>query len=223
MVSFTTTFLALAVAAAASLTSAAPLLPRQSSGSGYTDPRSFGGSSIAYFPDNANGEPLNVIVTGLSSLDSFTSWFNAIGYGRECFGLHDGTAMQAFIDSRGKRDQEGEIRYRYGEDEVSGSCAESLVGGNHFRYWQQQGTDAWFLAASKEKNVFEHHDIVADGYDVGRDEIVSEATQQPVSHDGQTFTTSVQYVDGLLPVGSAGINHGIALDGRSAVLHVSVS
>ena len=35
-----------------------------------------------------------------------------------------------------------------------GSCLESVIGGNHFRAWKQNGTHAdsgaWFLAASKE-------------------------------------------------------------------------
>ena len=35
-----------------------------------------------------------------------------------------------------------------------GSCLESVIGGNHFRAWKQNGTGAangaWFLAASKE-------------------------------------------------------------------------
>ncbi|KAK0555807.1 hypothetical protein OC846_000349 [Tilletia horrida] len=208
-------FQLLALPSFALLASAAPLVLRQS---GYTDPKAFGGSSIGYFPDNSNGEPLNVIVTGISSGSDFSNWYKAIGYGKECFGLHSGTAMQAFIDSRGLYDQEGEIRYAYGEDpDAEGSCAESLAG-----YWQQQNTNAWFLAASHEKNIFDHHDIEADGYDIGRDEIVQAATSSS-SYNGQTFVASVQYVDGLLPSGSQGINHGIAIDGRTAVLSVTIS
>ncbi|KAL9936198.1 hypothetical protein V8E36_005040 [Tilletia maclaganii] len=131
--------------------------------------------------------------------------------------------MRAHIDARGPRDQEGEIRFSYGEDgDGEGSCIESIVGGNHFRYWQQQGTNAWFLAASKEKGLVEHHDIIPNGYNIGRDEIVKAATSK-TSYKGKNFIASVKYVSGLLPSGSKGINHGIAIDGRTAVLQVTQS
>lgn len=45
--------------------------------------------------------------------------------------------------------QTGVIRWDYGGGFV-GTCLETLEGGNHFRYWQQSGSDAdsgaWFLA-----------------------------------------------------------------------------
>ncbi|CAD6891381.1 unnamed protein product [Tilletia laevis] len=211
---------ALTALAFVTLASAASIQTRQS---GYADPKSFGGSSLGYFPGNSNGEPLNIIVTGIGAADTFSSWYKAIGYGKECFGLHDGGAMQAYIDSRSLRDQEGEIRFAYGEDpDAEGSCLESAIGGSHFRFWQQQGTQAWFLAASREKTIFDHHDIVADGYDLDRDAIVKAATKSS-SYKGKKFIATVSYVSGLLPSGSDGINHGIALDGRTAVLSVTVS
>ncbi|KAE8224090.1 hypothetical protein CF319_g2962 [Tilletia indica] len=204
----------------ATFASAVSIQPRQAT---YIDPKSFGGSSLGYFSGNPNGEPLNIIVTGIGSADTFSAWYKAIGYGKECLGLHSGGAMQAFIDSRGLRDQEGEIRFAYGEDpDAEGSCLESAIGGSHFRFWQQQGTQAWFLAASREKNVFDHHDIVPDGYDINRDDIVKAATQSS-SYKGKNFIASVSYVSGLLPSGSDGINHGIAIDGQTAVLSVTVS
>ncbi|CAD6973047.1 unnamed protein product [Tilletia controversa] len=194
---------ALTALAFVTLASAASIQTRQS---GYADPKSFGGSSLGYFPGNSNGEPLNIIVTGIGAADTFSSWYKAIG--KECFGLHDGGAMQAYIDSRSLRDQEGEIRFAYGEDpDAEGSCLESAIGGSHF---------------SREKTIFDHHDIVADGYDLDRDAIVKAATKSS-SYKGKKFIATVSYVSGLLPSGSDGINHGIALDGRTAVLSVTVS
>ena len=38
-----------------------------------------------------------------------------------------------------------------------GACLESVLGGNHFRIWQQGNTSAWFLAASKEVDVRGNH------------------------------------------------------------------
>ena len=52
------------------------------------------------------------------------------------------------------------------------------VGGNHVRIWQQQGTGAWFLAASEEMNVRKHHMIVPDGYNLGRDKVVAQSQQR---------------------------------------------
>jgi len=80
-----------------------------------------------------------------------------------------------------------------------GTCWESLVGGNHFRAWKQDGagapTGAWFLAyvyvryrrstfvdelyrvysVSKELWLGAHHDISHDGYNGGRDALVARA------------------------------------------------
>lgn len=47
------------------------------------------------------------------------------------------------------------------------------------RYWKQGTTGAWFLAASVEKNVFDHHSIEDNGYNRGRNEIVGKALANP--------------------------------------------
>ncbi|CEH15538.1 hypothetical protein CBOM_03838 [Ceraceosorus bombacis] len=234
---------AAAFALCASSASAAPITFSNAFGStvasplhkradGYKDPKSGGGSSLGLFPDNASGEPLNVIVSGKSSAeilseDGFKAWYNAIGFNRECFGIHSGTKMQANLgDGQGLHDQQDEVRESYGEDTTSGSCFESLVGGNHFRYWQQAGTNAWFLAASVEKDVSQKHDVVEDGYNKGRDEIVGLATQGADSDDGKHYAATVKYVTGLLPTGTNGINHGdegVGVDGKTAVITVTVS
>lgn len=98
-----------------------------------------------------------------------------------------------------------------------------MIGGNHFRYWQQSTTKAWFLASSVEKDVSDHHDLVDNGYDLGRDQIVQDATSGMTIGDTHNYTTTAEYVTGLLPAGSNGINHGIAIDGRVAVLTVSIA
>ena len=63
------------------------------------------------------------------------------------------------------------MRWDYG-DVQTGTCKESVDGGNHFRYWVQNGTDensgAYFLAASYEKSAKENHDIVVNGYNIAR-------------------------------------------------------
>lgn len=68
------------------------------------------------------------------------------------------------------------------------------------------------------------HNIVSDGYDRGRDDLVSRANSTGgTSNAGVSYTTSVQMVSGLLTQGSSGINHGISIDGLVAVLTVSAS
>mgnify|MGYP000704625912 CR=1 FL=1 len=101
---------------------------------GYTDPAANGGSSLGHFPGNTGGEPLNIVISGASSpeittLAGFTLWSNALDFGKECFGLHSGAAMQANLgDGQGLRDQQGLYRDLYGEDPDIGACGESLVG-----------------------------------------------------------------------------------------------
>jgi hypothetical protein len=42
------------------------------------------------------------------------------------------------------------------------------------------------------------------------------------SFGGYTYQSNVQYVSGLLPTGTDGVNHGIALDGLVAVIEVKI-
>ncbi|KDN49955.1 hypothetical protein K437DRAFT_255218 [Tilletiaria anomala UBC 951] len=197
-------------------------------GPGYIIPNDNGGSCIGLFPNNTNGEPLNLIISGNSdayirSLEGFTAWSNAIGFGKECFGLHSGAAMQANLgDGKGWRSQQAEFRFLYELPPQVGACSESVIGGNHYRFWQQSTTSAWFLACSEEEDVFESHTIVPDGYDKGRDDIVSRALKNP-TYRNKTYMTTVNYITGLLPVGDNGINHGITIDGRTAVLTIAVT
>ncbi|CCA73120.1 hypothetical protein PIIN_07074 [Serendipita indica DSM 11827] len=108
-----------------------------------------------------------------------------------------------------------------------GTCWESLVGGNHFRAWKQDGagarTGAWFLAVSKELWAGAHHDIQQDGYNAGREHLVMRALKptrwSPIS-EGIWWKTEVVYNTTLLAPGKQGINHGIPQDGKVAILTV---
>lgn len=87
--------------------------------------------------DNAGdglGEPLNVIISGLSSPEvlvyaGFYNFAQAIGFSDECFGLHLGGPFSANVgDGRGWVNQTVELRQDY--DNIGlGTCLESLVGG----------------------------------------------------------------------------------------------
>jgi hypothetical protein len=52
------------------------------------------------------------------------------------------------------------IRYNYGDPYI-GTCKETVEGGNHFRYWIQNGkaadSGAIFMACSYEKPVDRKH------------------------------------------------------------------
>jgi len=189
-----------------------------------------GGGSQLDDAGNGLGEPLNVIISGLSSPSVLTdagilNWAKSVGFSTECLGIHIGGPQMANLgDGNGALNQTIELRQDFG-DSVLGTCLESAIGGNHFRYWRQNGpsadTGALFLAVSREENAIENHNIIPDGYDVGRDELVSNATKQ-TSFGGTTYTATATTVTGLLPTGTQGVNHGIALDGNVIVLTVNI-
>ncbi|KZT18150.1 hypothetical protein NEOLEDRAFT_1143771 [Neolentinus lepideus HHB14362 ss-1] len=195
----------------------------------YYAPTAGGGSEL----DNAGsggGEPLNVIISGLSSPevltdDGIVNFAHALGYSRECLDIHSGAPQTANLgDGNGWVDQLIEIREDYGSSSI-GTCLESLVGGNHFRVWRQNGTSAdsgaLFLAVSKEEDLSEHHTIVANGYNIGRNLLVSAALGTTSAGD-YTYSTTAENVTGLIAAGSTGVNHGIAQDGIVTVLTVTI-
>lgn len=85
------------------------------------------------------------------------------------------------------------------------TCWESLAGGNHFRAWRQNGTlastGAWFLAVSQEMSGRAHHMIVEDGYNLGRDLLVSRAVAPAV---GARWVADVAWIQGLIEPGIKG-------------------
>ncbi|EST04830.1 hypothetical protein PSEUBRA_006137 [Kalmanozyma brasiliensis GHG001] len=199
---------------------------------GFVDPRVYSGTSLDSAGPPGLGEPLNVILSSHSSpllltRSGFQSYLRSLDFDRECLGLHGGGYQTAHIDPRGDLNQDFIFRQIYTPlDHVFGTCIESLVGGNHVRAWQQQGSGAWFLATSKEEKLSKHHMIVPDGYDVGRNEVVRKA--QGKGKDGRTsfmgkrYRSEVMFVAGLMKGGAEGVNHGIAVDGLTAVLTVTV-
>lgn len=198
-------------------------------GKPFIDPRVYGGRNLDQ--SAGLGEPLNVVISALSSPDVLTrkglqSYFRSLDFDFECLGLNAGSPQQAWLDPRGWVDQNFLFREVYTPlDHLFGTCLESLVGGNHIRAWQQQGTGAWFLAVSKEKDATKHHMIIPDGYNIGRDEVVQQTQKKKdgrTSFFGKKYRTTVVYLTGLMDPGTQGVNHGIAVDGRTALLTVEL-
>ncbi|KAG1896698.1 uncharacterized protein F5891DRAFT_582881 [Suillus fuscotomentosus] len=201
----------------------------QQDGVAYYSPTDRGGSMLIN-AGNGYGEPINVIISGLSSphvltLDGAINFARAIGFSEECFGLHLGGYMSANLgDGNGWVNQTIELRQDYGNAGI-GTCLESLVGGNHFRIFVQNGTTAdsgaLFLAVSREEPITEDHDVVPDGYNIGRNQLVSVAVGK-TWYNGVKYHTVAQNTTGLLKAGADGVNHGIAQDGIVALLTVTI-
>jgi len=196
---------------------------------GFFDPTPGGGSML----DNAGnglGEPLNVIISGLSSPDVLTdsgilNFAQALGFSQECLDIHLGGPQSANLgDGNGFVNQTMELRQDFG-NAILGTCLESLIGGNHLRVFRQNGSDAdsgaLFLAVSQEEDIAESHTIVPDGYDIGRNKLVASALEK-ISFGGTSYSTTAVNVTGLLSPGSAGVNHGIATDGIVTLLTVTI-
>ncbi|KAJ3920562.1 hypothetical protein F5877DRAFT_89379 [Lentinula edodes] len=172
--------------------------PRQ--GVDFFNPTGNGGSMLDD-AGNGLGEPLNVIISGLSSPgvlteSGFENYAKAIGFSTECLGIHIGGPQSANLgDGNGFVNQTVELRQDYG-DSVLGTCLESLIGGNHLRLKRH-------CSVSKEEDASDNHDIVPDGYDIGRDEL-SAAAIGTTSFDGVTYSTTGTNLTGLLAPGSAG-------------------
>ncbi|KAI0276126.1 hypothetical protein BGY98DRAFT_1098325 [Russula aff. rugulosa BPL654] len=160
----------------------------------FVDPTLGGGSLLDHDSGSGLGEPLNVIISGLSSPwvladGGFVHFANAIGFGIECFGAHLGAPQTANLgDGDGWVNQTIELRNDYGNPDI-GSCWESLVGGNHLRLWHQKGTNALFLAVSSEENVFQGHTIAPNGYNTGRDSFAKSAVELK-EYQGVNITSS---------------------------------
>lgn len=196
----------------------------------YYNPATLGGSILNKATATA-GEPLNLIISGLSSPQVLTkagivNYARAIGFSSECLGLHFGDPQFANLgDGNGDVPQMIELRQAYGVPSI-GTCWESLVGGNHFRVYQQNGpkanSGAMFLAASQELDApIHHHDIVPNGYNIGRDNLVKSAVGVH-KYGKYTYNTTMTNVTSLLDPGAHGINHNITQDGSVALLTVHI-
>lgn len=69
------------------------------------------------------------------------------------------------------------------------------------------------------QNLQHHHTITPNGYDSGRDQLVRAALDGG-KFGSRLWKADVQWVEGMLPRGSDGINHEIPIDGLVAVLTV---
>ncbi|KAH8078663.1 hypothetical protein HD553DRAFT_346047 [Filobasidium floriforme] len=209
--------------------------------------------------DHGYGEPLNAIIsnkshpsllTSLSSWSkpSFNHYFLAHYLSDECLGQSGPNKMLADLhDGRGMQPEVGLKRWTY-EDDYLGTCIQTFDGGLHFRYFVQNTSHsqvtresatggAIFLAVSEEHDLTKNHDIVFDGYNLGRDYLVGNLTQQRIEtkasglnsstgsldrvtvidpsieyqgtkvFEGITYKTSVRYHAGLARNTSDKINH----------------
>jgi len=194
---------------------------------GWIDPRIYGGRFLD-FTTKTKGEPLNVIISALSDPFILTEpglhhYAKSIGFSEECLGLHYGNIHTADLGDGLSRKPEQFLARQY-YFPIWGTCWESFYGGNHFRAWRQNGSladsGAWFLAVSKEENARDHHTIVANGYNIGRDLLVGKAVDGSM-WKGFWWKAEVEWREGLLAPGNKGVNHGIKQDGRIAILTVN--
>ncbi|EIN12672.1 hypothetical protein PUNSTDRAFT_97478 [Punctularia strigosozonata HHB-11173 SS5] len=240
-----------------------PLNRRAIPSDGFYNPLSNGGAMLTQVSNTfpaGQGEPLNAIISANSDkavlVDQSTSgglrnYFTSLGFSSECLGQHSGSDQAANLgDGNGYLNETAVIRWDYG-DPALGTCQETIKGGNHFRYWVQNGksakSNAVFLGVSYEKPISDDHDIIFNGYNLGRDWLVGNATggqsiptlnltnsstySGSTSYNGYSYKTDVSYVSGLLQNTSIGINHNLtvggnginACDGLVAVLTVKIT
>ncbi|KIJ17566.1 hypothetical protein PAXINDRAFT_167571 [Paxillus involutus ATCC 200175] len=219
---------------------------------GYYIPMDQGGSMLTEVPDTypaGLGEPINAIISAYSDSAVLQStlnngglinYYQSIGFSTECLGQHSGDSQGANLgDGNGYLNETAVIRWDYGDVNI-GTCTETIEGGDHLRYWIQDGPDAdsgaIFMAVSYEMPIAEQHNIVPNGYNLGRDWFIGNATSQSTliptenltnastysgqtSFNGYTYQTSVNYISGLLQNTSTGINHfqSVAVNGSNAI------
>lgn len=82
--------------------------------------------------------------------------FRSLGFSTECLGQHSGAPQEAnlgdgngwgqyslkcfivFFHILSPVNETAEIRWNYGDAQL-GACKETIEGGDHFRYWPQNG------------------------------------------------------------------------------------
>ncbi|KAF7789274.1 hypothetical protein EIP86_000215 [Pleurotus ostreatoroseus] len=212
------------------LTTLAVAAPSPDAGVAFFNPTANGGSWLDVAGTGV-GEPMNVVISGLSSPsvltdDGFINYARSLSFSTECLGIHLGDPQSANLgDGNGFVNQTVELREDF-DSSTLGTCLESLTGGNHLRVYRQNGSEAdsgaLFLAVSEEEDVFEGHTIEPNGYNLGRDNLVASAVGKQTSFDGVTYTATAETLTGVMPSGTAGVNHGIAIDGNAVLLTVNI-
>ncbi|KAG2174089.1 hypothetical protein INT44_000203 [Umbelopsis vinacea] len=192
----------------------------------YYNPNTGATNMKAYVVGGTAYEPVNVIVSGLSAgsvsnsndavKGGILSWLQAINFDKECLGLHAG-GYQGFDsgDGRGFVNQTFIYRQNYDDPSGVGSCTESLIGGQHVRGYYQTTSGAWFLGASQEQPATENHNIVPNGYDLGRNYVAKNALVGGKGFDGCVYgPATVVDITGLVSANDgSGYNHDIGTDG----------
>lgn len=225
---------------------------KRSTNYGYYNPMDGGGSMLTQVQGTdppGLGEPLNVIISAYSDSQvlqntvtngGLINYFQSFGFSTECLGQSDNSVQTADLgDGNGYFNQTAVIRWDYGDANL-GTCQETVEGGNHFRYWIQNGpsadSGAIFMATSYEMPIAQQHNIIVNGYNLGRDWLVGNATSQSTilptanltntsTYSGQTsfnnftYATTATYVSGLLQNTSSGINHyqSVPVNGQNAI------
>lgn len=231
--------LAAAVLAIAPFSAGSPLLqPRASSVelNGFYNVSAGGGSWLTGNTGGDGGEPINVVIAANSdpsifALDVFLDFMVSIDMAGECLGQHDGNIQTANLGDGNGYVNSTTLRYDYGDPSL-GTCKETILGGNHLRYFNQNGSQAdsgaWFMSVSYEQNLtFNHNIYLPDGYAFGRDLLTGNATapggtRSPLTN--RTFTTTSTPTPGFFPPNSSvDINHGIEYDGIVDVWVVKVT
>nr|GAT53389.1 predicted protein [Mycena chlorophos] len=201
---------------------------------GFYNPLPGGGAMLTEAPNTfpPAGEPLNIIFTSTKTpavlVDQeveggFRNFMLGVGFAGECLGQHEGDAQKANLgDGHGYLNETAELRWDYGDPSL-GTCTETIEGGNHFRYWIQNGPDAnssaIFMATSYEQPLTAGHNIIQNGYNLGRDWLVGNITGGTVKWAGYVYSVDINYVSGLLANSSIGVNHNdtVPVDGKNAV------
>ncbi|KAF7364760.1 hypothetical protein MVEN_00345900 [Mycena venus] len=196
-------------------------------------PAANGGAMLTQAPGKSpsSDEPLNVIISGNS--DPIVLANNKVAFAisgcrvvNECLAQHEGAPQTADLrDGNDYLNESSELRWDY-TDPSLGTCEEPVKGGNHFRHWVQNGmsvsSGVYFLATSYEMPIPQGHNIVVNGYNLGRDWLIGNITKAPIdtasltntstftgttSYGGYTYSSAISYVPGLLANSSDGVNH----------------
>ncbi|KAK7044932.1 secreted protein [Favolaschia claudopus] len=180
----------------------------------FYDPRILGGRMLNNVT-RRGGEPLNVIISGLSApsvltTPGFLNFANSLGlcsyvsYPRRHSMKHSGSPQPANLgDGNGWVHEMMVLRESYGSAAL-GTCLETFIGTVYRQDGPEANSGALFLAVSQEENLFWHHTISRDGYNIGRDLLVNQATRRTTSYKGVRYITTARPIYDLMTPGKLG-------------------